>query len=340
MVLSGEVWIDPEDSELGPSDAAELAADAEEPAAEELPADEPSMGELEVGTLDPIPPDPIPLDPVPLDPVPLDPVPLEDGLAIADEPPARAERPPEAEPDAPSASEAPPEAGADDEPLWMRFARTSPPPLADAFLAPEPEPDGLDLDGFAVDEASEAPAPDAEPLAAGFDLLPDEAESPPSDSPDAAEIPEGVAPEAAGAEADAASADDEEDEPLWRRFAAEPEPEAPPPATLLDTLAEAPRLPGPRHPDKGGADDPVVALELAALGALPEGRRALYVEHLFGGDAGAYADVLGRIAAAPSWDAATQIIGRDVFRRYRVAIYSEPARSFTDAAEARFRRGG
>jgi hypothetical protein len=61
------------------------------------------------------------------------------------------------------------------------------------------------------------------------------------------------------------------------------------------------------------------------------------VRELFDGSRDAYERVLHRLRGADDWSTATQIIASDVFRAYGVNIYSDAARSFTNAVEARLR---
>ena len=65
--------------------------------------------------------------------------------------------------------------------------------------------------------------------------------------------------------------------------------------------------------------------------------RAWYLEHLFRGDGQSYRGALVALAATTTWTEATQVIAEDVFRKHEVEIYGDPATSFTDAVEARFR---
>lgn len=72
------------------------------------------------------------------------------------------------------------------------------------------------------------------------------------------------------------------------------------------------------------------------LGEVPARNRALFVRHLFGGDLDDYERVLHLLAGAPSWQMASQIIGREIFRQHQVNIYSDAAVAFTDAVQARY----
>ena len=77
-------------------------------------------------------------------------------------------------------------------------------------------------------------------------------------------------------------------------------------------------------------------LEEEVLGHAAD-NRTLFVRELFGGSREDYEQVLRRLRDVEDWQTATQIIARDVFRTHQVNIYSDPARSFTNAVEAQFR---
>ncbi|PSQ80437.1 MAG: hypothetical protein BRD46_04190 [Bacteroidetes bacterium QS_8_68_15] len=81
---------------------------------------------------------------------------------------------------------------------------------------------------------------------------------------------------------------------------------------------------------------PLRSLEEEVLGHAAD-NRALFVRELFDGSRDAYERVLHRLRGADDWSTATQIIASDVFRAYGVNIYSDAARSFTNAVEARLR---
>ncbi len=115
------------------------------------------------------------------------------------------------------------------------------------------------------------------------------------------------------------SSDTSPGRPLWQRFHAEETPDGAPPANASASEAD------------------LDAIERAVLGERGAKNRALFIRHLFGGSRPAYEAVLRRLHAAPRWRDASQIIARDVFREHHVNIYSDPAVSFTDAVEARFR---
>jgi hypothetical protein len=89
----------------------------------------------------------------------------------------------------------------------------------------------------------------------------------------------------------------------------------------------------------GGGDRDLQALEREILGTTNPPHRAVYVRQLFNGDRAAYRQVLDRLRSAESWGEASQIIASDIFRAYKVNIYSDAAVHFTNAVESRFREG-
>ena len=219
----------------------------------------------------------------------------------------------EAAPAAAVQESGPPDPGAppaNDEPLWRRFA------ALEAAVAPD------DADGW-----------DVEPTLAAVSGTPQE----PLAEPSVEALP---APRT-----------------LAESFrAAGPEPALPPAETLAappvdapppDTTAPDAAAPGadPAAPDRGDtppdalvvahAAAPLDALELTVLGSGAMERREWFVGALFGGSRDDYAATLRRLADAPDWTSATQIIASDVFRKHRVNIYSEASIAFTDAVEAR-----
>ncbi len=125
----------------------------------------------------------------------------------------------------------------------------------------------------------------------------------------------------------------EEEAPLWQQLSVPPPaPAAPPPS--------APPLRRPEPEPLGAEPDSAASLgtlEAHVFGRAAPGRRDRFVEHLFRGDASAYATVLQALGDAETWTEASQIIARDVFRPFRVDIYGADAVAFTDAVEARFR---
>jgi hypothetical protein len=77
-------------------------------------------------------------------------------------------------------------------------------------------------------------------------------------------------------------------------------------------------------------------VEERVLGEVQLPTRNKYIEKLFAGDSSAYHDVLSKLDAVETWDEASQIVAVDVFRKFAVNIYEEPAISFTRAVESRF----
>lgn len=119
----------------------------------------------------------------------------------------------------------------------------------------------------------------------------------------------------------------EDETPLWKRFAqTDEEGTLPSPPAAPDSEAVA---------DDAPTDTPLHDLERRVLGDGPDERRAWFVAELFSGSPGEYHRTLASLGAARSWTEATEIIAREVFRKHRVNIYSEPAVAFTDAVEAR-----
>ncbi len=178
--------------------------------------------------------------------------------------------------------------------------------------------------------------------------------APEADAPEESK-PSEAAPEPAPTPStgeDAAEDDAAEAVPLWKRFQ-RGAPRAKEPAAAQQQQADRgaqsrPRwqqfrppadAPGAETAQANGAssDEALAALERDVLG--PSGRqsRALFVRHLFGGDEEAYAGILRRLREAPTWNEASRIIARDVFRARQINIYSDPAVAFTDAVEGRFR---
>lgn len=125
---------------------------------------------------------------------------------------------------------------------------------------------------------------------------------------------------------------------LWQRFAADAPPAAPLGSTFAaPTGAEPPPAPPapPVEPrSEGSPAERLVALETRVLGADATERRDWYVRELFGGDTEAYAATLAALNVTRTWTEATQVIARDVLRKHRINIYSEPAVAFTDAVQA------
>ncbi len=126
--------------------------------------------------------------------------------------------------------------------------------------------------------------------------------------------------------------------PLPRPRPLAPPPPAPPVAPAAPVDDRRPlwqRVMGGRR--TSGEDDPngLDTLEARALGALAPAQRQTIVRQVFGGDAGAYAEALRRLAEAPSWTEAARTL-LALFEERGVDLYAPAAIAFTDAAEQRF----
>ena len=245
------------------------------------------------------------------------------------------------EPETAAPADPEPEPGPDEAPQEVSHVEASGDAEGDADVGAEGDtdvepPDDESLAAFFVARETISPldAP-VTPLAADPHTAGPDAEAPEASGEEAAATTEPEAPEPAAPEGS-------DDEPLWARLArqqgadpmAEPD-DAPDHEPLWErfasggraepTGAEAP--PEPADPD---------AVEARVLGANAD-QRELYVAKLFDGDEADYHRVLGALGRCTSWTEATQVIGQDVFVRYKVNIYSDPAKSFTDAVERRFR---
>lgn len=131
--------------------------------------------------------------------------------------------------------------------------------------------------------------------------------------------------------------------PLWKQFERgyQPEEDEPqhepvetvsgPSEPLWKQFRKAPQTPPPND----GAQ--LTDLEITVLGKRGAKNRDLFVQHLFSGNKQDYESTLRRLAHAGSWSQASQIIAQDVFLKHQVNIYSDPAVTFTDAAEAQYR---
>lgn len=112
--------------------------------------------------------------------------------------------------------------------------------------------------------------------------------------------------------------------PLWMQYSKAREPEK----TRTD--------PSPQGPEKSRSD--LYARERSVLGIMGPRNREMFIENLFSGNAKEYLRVLALLDNASSWSEASKIIAEEVFRKHQVNIYSEPAVTFTNALEAKFRK--
>ena len=115
------------------------------------------------------------------------------------------------------------------------------------------------------------------------------------------------------------SADDAA-QPLWKSFkkdAPAPAPEAAGSSPI--PVREAPRL-----------ENQHVVLGTAVR------HRERFIRDLFDGDEVAFRSVMASLADAPDWATASATVANEVFRPYRIDIYSATAVDFTNAVEARY----
>ena len=217
---------------------------------------------------------------------------------------------------------------------------------------PEPAAEGSTAEGVDV-APPETEGPEAEDVASSQPADPStvEAAEPEGEARSApADTSEAAPPESAADDGDAAPPDDgleavappDESEPLWRRIArqrgvdvvesaADDAPDAGGAAPLWQRFAApAPADDEPARPTPDALD----AVERRVLGpGVPE-RRDEFVRALFGGSTDDYHRTLVALDGVRTWTEATQVIARDVFKKHRVNIYSDPAVAFTDAVEA------
>lgn len=167
-------------------------------------------------------------------------------------------------------------------------------------------------------------------------------QAPPSNAepPPSSESPGAPEPEPPPKPEPAPTADEpDQPAPLWKQFhqGQSPAPESPPEPG--DESGDP--LWTKFQPDASPATDApaeLVALERDVLGERGPSNRDLFVRKLFEGSREEYARMLRRLREAASWSEASQIIAQDVFRAHHVNIYSEPAVTFTNAAEDRFKK--
>lgn len=146
---------------------------------------------------------------------------------------------------------------------------------------------------------------------------------------------------------------EQQTEPLWKTYQAE---STRPGAAVSSKSAIAPPNPSPSSPmaeSPSGVPDTIQGTMQSALPAeLPSKspntastpglgldlgdaleHRDRFVKELFEGDAASFEQTLNRLSSVRSWDEASQILTFDVFRKYRIDIYSEAAILFTNAVE-------
>lgn len=120
-----------------------------------------------------------------------------------------------------------------------------------------------------------------------------------------------------------ASEMEKDEAPLWKQYREDQ------PTTGAKIAAEVPVA---TETDASGGLD---TLEKNLLGDMAS-RRSRYVRILFEGDTEAYAETLAMLSAVSTWEQASKILSRRVFKRYEVDIYGDAAVEFTDALERSF----
>lgn len=186
--------------------------------------------------------------------------------------------------------------------------------------------------------------------APGPGWTPPRASSDEDDSPDVTEDSAPAVSSAGPANNDGSdetdSGDGEGDVPLWKQF--QPATPNSPAADLEKDEAPLWKAYRENHQTTGAkiaAEVPVTtdtdssggleSLEKDLLGDRAA-NRSRYVRILFNGDTDSYAETLAMLSEVSSWDQASKILSRRVFRRYQVDIYGDAAVEFTDALERSF----
>jgi hypothetical protein len=229
-------------------------------------------------------------------------LPVQEPTPAPETPPAPVESPPLAPPAPLPALEA-------NRPLWQQFSHldnpstAAPPEPAIPVALPDPVP------VFMVIEPPVATTP-------AIPLSPE-----PSPPPPPAPPPTGLPVEV-----------------VEERSASDPAPPArtPPPAEP-DAVPLWMRFMRDRQPPPSPAAPDLRTLEQRVLGPSGTPHRDQFVRHLFAGSQRAYEQALHHLEAASDWPTASRIIAEEVFRQHRVNIYSDPAVTFTNAVERRFR---
>ena len=83
--------------------------------------------------------------------------------------------------------------------------------------------------------------------------------------------------------------------------------------------------------------DELDALERKVLGRRGQSNRSLFLNQLFDGSREEYRRVLHKLSGIGSWSQASRIIGKEIFKKNKVNIYSDAAVAFTDAVQSRYR---
>jgi len=88
---------------------------------------------------------------------------------------------------------------------------------------------------------------------------------------------------------------------------------------------------------EGPGSERMETLEAEVFGQADAEQRSLFLRQLFNESTDHYTHVLSKLRDASSWNEASQIIAKDVFRRNKINIYSDAAVNFTNAVEQRYR---
>ena len=90
-------------------------------------------------------------------------------------------------------------------------------------------------------------------------------------------------------------------------------------------------------PEASNSKDELDSLEREVLGRRGQSNRSLFLNQLFGGSEQEYRRVLHKLRGIGSWSQASRVIGKEIFKKNKVNIYSDAAVAFTDAVQSRYR---
>lgn len=129
------------------------------------------------------------------------------------------------------------------------------------------------------------------------------------------------------------SDDSDSDAPLWKKFRRPHGSSDASRASQASTESSGERDASGRH----GEPDPLEEIEREVVGLIPTDQRERFISKLFDGSRDEYRRILRRLSQVGTWEQASSIIADEVFVPHQVDIYSEPAVTFTDLVEARYR---
>ena len=206
-----------------------------------------------------------------------------------------------------------------------------------APAGPSPDVEPSPASGEASDDEIWGVAGSARPE--GSDQRPQPAQEGEGDTPLWKQFQQGRTTPASTSDGAASEGDPSDgQQPLWAQFRGEQD------ERVSDAVAEeeggeaaAGATDGASANTSSAGGEALEALEREILGTTNPPHRGVYVRQLFNGDQTAYRRILKRLRSADSWGEASQIIASDVFRAYKVNIYSDAAVHFTNAVESRFR---